>query len=31
MLVLVLSALLLVLMAYYLITTARTQKQAANG
>ena len=30
-LVLVLSALLLVLMAYYLITTARTQKQAANG
>jgi ABC-type spermidine/putrescine transport system permease subunit I len=30
-LVLVLSALLLVLMAYYLVTTARTQKQAANG
>ena len=30
-LVLVLSALLLVLMAYYLITTSRAQKQAANG
>ena len=30
-LVLVLSALLLVLMAYYLVTTARAQKQAANG